>query len=217
MTPPNNRTLTVEVQGRQLVRIRKSCGWKQAGPRLPGQTRTGPQDFRIVTAAQRRPMGVGTRLDVRVAVGRWCRQQRDHRRDSGNGSTAAAGPTFRCPMLMAALPRWTPNGSVSAWRRRRRYARECVRLSSSALGSCRSASTILVQAEAVLPNSKSLPQAGVAWRREPVGSGQRLALGYAAVAKGQRAGLGPVGNYSEVLWSGSRLPWLPSFTGLTTR
>jgi len=32
-----------------IVRIRKSCGWEQARPRLPGQTRTGPQDFRIVT------------------------------------------------------------------------------------------------------------------------------------------------------------------------
>ena len=34
---------------RQTVRIRKSCGWERAGLRLPGQTRTGPQDFRIVT------------------------------------------------------------------------------------------------------------------------------------------------------------------------
>ena len=31
------------------VRIRKSCGLGRAGLRLPGQTRTGPQDFRIVT------------------------------------------------------------------------------------------------------------------------------------------------------------------------
>jgi len=33
----------------RIVRIRKSCGWERAGPRLPGQTRTGPQDFRVVT------------------------------------------------------------------------------------------------------------------------------------------------------------------------
>ena len=31
------------------VRIRKSCGSGRAGPRLPGQTRNGPQDFRIAT------------------------------------------------------------------------------------------------------------------------------------------------------------------------
>jgi len=32
------------------VTIRKSCGWERAEPRLPGQTRTGSQDFRIVTS-----------------------------------------------------------------------------------------------------------------------------------------------------------------------
>ena len=55
------------LRGQPGVRIRKSCGWGRAGPRLPGQTRTGPQDFRIVTT------GIGFRVPPgRVAPASQC-------------------------------------------------------------------------------------------------------------------------------------------------
>ncbi len=52
--PAFHRLMQTYLAGAFAVRIRKSCGWERAGPRLPGQTRTGPQDFRIVTIRHRR-------------------------------------------------------------------------------------------------------------------------------------------------------------------
>jgi hypothetical protein len=50
--------LTVKALGfprfKLRVSIRKSCGYRRVGSRLPAQTRAGSQDFRILTVARRR-------------------------------------------------------------------------------------------------------------------------------------------------------------------